>query len=182
MIKRLIIKQKNKRGVSSMVGYVMLITFGIILSVIVFNYLKTYVPKTVAECPDSTSIFIKEYSCDMATGQLNITLKNNGKFNYAGYYIHAAEYLNRSIATINLVENFTGSRDGESVDRSNAYIMFSEGNVNKMKPGRESEQYFSINLPLEIVEITPIRFQEEGNTVRFISCGKSKTREEIICN
>lgn len=164
-----------------MVGYVMLITFGIILSVIVFNYLKTYVPKTIAECPDATSIFIKEYNCDLAAQQINITLKNNGKFNYAGYYIHAAEYLNQTIATINMVDDFVNSSDGESRAEASTYIMFSVGNENKMKPGYQSEQYFSINSSVEIIEITPIRFQKEGNTVRFISCGKSKTREEIIC-
>lgn len=165
-----------------MVGYVMLITFGIILSVIVFNYLKTYVPKNIAECPDATSIFIKEYSCNLTAEQLNITLKNNGRFNYAGYYIHAAKYLNQTIATINLVENFINSSDQESRAEANTYIMFSIGNENKMKPGRESEQLFSLNSSIELIEITPIRFQKEGNTIRFISCGKSKTREEIICN
>ncbi len=173
--------KKSKKAVSSMVGYVLLITFGIILSVIAFNYLKTYIPRAMPECPDATSIFIKDYSCNMTTGQLNITLKNNGRFNYAGYYAHAARFANESIARINLVKNFTNSTDKEAVVQANTYILFSAGNANKMKPGAETTQMFNISTPIERIEITPLRFQQEGKSFRIVSCGKSKTKEEVIC-
>ncbi|NCN51480.1 hypothetical protein GW931_00510 [archaeon] len=175
-----ILEKKNKKAISAMVGYVMLITFGIIMSVIVYNYLKTYVPKDLADCPDGTSIFVKEYTC--VDGWLNITLKNNGKFNYAGYYIHGANYSNQTIATINLVKNFYNSSDGLAQPRVDSYILFTAGNENYMKPKTEVYHSFLLDNNLELIEITPVRFQQEGNSVRFVSCGKSKTREEIICS
>ena len=51
----------KKKGVSAIVGYVLLISFGVVMSVIVYSYLKTYTPKDALTCPDGVSIFLKDY-------------------------------------------------------------------------------------------------------------------------
>lgn len=180
-MKRRSILEKKKKGISSIVGYVLIITFGIIMASIVYNYLKTYVPKDLIDCPEDVSIFIKDYECQ--DGWLNITLKNNGKFNYAGYYIHGANNTGQKIATINLVSNFINSSNKQARNIKDSYIMFSALDENLMKPQTEVDHYFNSVPNLKIIEITPVRFQMEGNTMRFVSCGKSsKVREEIICS
>ena len=41
-----------------MIGYILLITFAIVIAVVVFQWLKTYVPKEGIACPDEVSIYI----------------------------------------------------------------------------------------------------------------------------
>ena len=67
-----------------MIGYVLLVVIAIVMSMIVFQYIRTYVPKDIVECPGGISVFIQEakYDCDADT--LEVTIKNNGRFNVAG--------------------------------------------------------------------------------------------------
>ena len=56
---------KDKRGISVMVGYVLLVTFAIIISVIVYNWMQSYVPQEDLECEDGVSLIIQKYNCDL---------------------------------------------------------------------------------------------------------------------
>lgn len=170
----------NKKGVSEIVGYVLLIAIGIILAVIAYSYLKTYVPRNASECPSGVSLFIKEYSC--SENSINITLKNNGRFNVDGFYIHAANTTAQRVATINLVKNFKGSSTGNSMIIENTYILINSGNITQsFPPAEEVTYYFELPYPVKIIEITPLRFQNYTSSKRITSCGKSVTREEIEC-
>lgn len=81
----------NKRGLSEMVSYVLLVIIAIGIGSIVFVYLQVYVPKDKSICPDDTSIIIERYSCqNSSTGvpsNLSLTLKNNGLFTLNAVYI-----------------------------------------------------------------------------------------------
>lgn len=79
---------KNKKAVSIMIGYILLVTAAVVMGVIVYQWLKTYVPKEAIECPDDVSLFIKDYTCNNLTKELTLALQNNGKFSIAGYFIH----------------------------------------------------------------------------------------------
>lgn len=169
---------KNKKAVSAVIGYVLLITFGIIMGVIVYNYLKTYVPQDALKCPEGAGIVLQDYDC--SSGQLNITLKNNGRFNLAGFFIHASNNTEQEIATIDLSQNLDTNESGETYGNS---VVVELGNVNFMTPGEENGYVFD-NIPSNIwlIEFTPARFQEENNKVRFVSCGEAKITEKINCD
>ncbi len=166
---------KNKKGISAMIGYVLLITFGIIMGVIVYNYLKTYVPKEALNCPSDVSIVLQNYDCE--SNQLNLTLKNNGKFNLAGFFVHASNNTDQEIATIDLSQYL--AIGGELYGSA---IVVQIGNENLIKPGFEIGYTFD-NIPdnMQLIEFIPARFQEENNKIRFVSCGDSKVTEKIIC-
>ena len=85
-----------------MIGYVLLVAIAIIMSMIVFQFIRTYVPKDIVDCPDGVSVFIQEikYDCDADT--LDITIKNNGRFSIAGYFIHATTEEGQELATFDL--------------------------------------------------------------------------------
>lgn len=171
---------KSKKGVSEIIGYVLLLAFGVVMAIIAYNYLKTFVPKEGVDCPEGVSIFITDYSCE--NNWLNITIKNNGKFNYDGYYIHAANTTKQRIATINIVPYFRLSSSGNSSIIENSYILFNSKNITEnFSPKQEDTHYFLLPYNVEVIELTPIRFQKEGNTIRTVSCGKSLIREEIEC-
>ena len=90
--------RKDKKAVSVLIGYVLLVVFAVILAAIVYQWLRTYVPTEGLNCPDGTSIFISETSyCD---NQLNLTLKNNGRFDVSGYFLHASNSSGEDIGTI----------------------------------------------------------------------------------
>lgn len=76
----------NKRGVSEIVGYVLLISISFALAAMVFSWLKFYVtPGEEFECDEGVSISIRGYSCNETF--LNISLRNDGRFNIDGYIV-----------------------------------------------------------------------------------------------
>ncbi len=166
----------NKRAVSIMIGYVLLVVVAVVLSIIVYQWIKSYTPKEALACPDDVSIHIKEYWCN--SDYLNITIKNNGKFNIAGYFIRVSNSSGQEIATIDLSSRLlTG---GEITGNS---VLFEQSGENTLKPGEETSQKYNIAGlgSLYLIEIIPVRYQEEENKMRFVSCGEEKIKEDIEC-
>jgi hypothetical protein len=166
----------KKKGVSAIVGYVLLISFGIVMSLIVYTYLKTYAPKDSVNCPEGVSIFLKEYTCE--DNLLNITVENNGRFNFSGYFIKAANSTTQEVATIDISKNFTGNPNliyGSS-------ILFSLQNTNLMGPDIEMNGSFNLSQDIAMIELIPMRFQGEGKNAKFVICGSAKVQEEISCS
>ena len=79
-----------------MIGYVMLVSVAIIMSVIVYNWLKTYTPTEGTECPD-VSIALGDVVCE--DGSIKLSVKNTGKFNIEGYFIKGVLSPTEDIAT-----------------------------------------------------------------------------------
>jgi hypothetical protein len=86
--------KKNKKGISLMVSYVLLIIIAVGISVGVFAYLKLYLPTEQPECPYGTSLIISYAKCNSGTLTLNIT--NNGLRNVTGAFIRMA-HSNRTV-------------------------------------------------------------------------------------
>jgi len=111
------IKRKNKKAISAMIGYILLISIAVVMSVIIFTWLKTYIPKAALECPDTTSLFIKNYTC-VEGGELNLTIRNNGNFNVAGYFIRVANVSGQELATIDLSQKLKSEFGGITIGNS----------------------------------------------------------------
>ena len=172
-------KIKSKKAVSPMIGYILLISAAILMSVIVYVWLKTYVPKEALECPDATSLFIKNYTCIL--NDLNITMRNNGNFNIAGYFIRIANVSGQELATVDLSRKLKNQFGGLTLGSS---ILFSpsEGG-NSFTPNEEATHAFDVSgiSTIYFVELTPTRIQEKDEKTRTASCGNSKIKEEITC-
>ncbi len=170
--------QIKKRGVSPIIGYVLLVTFVIVLGVVVYNWMKTYVPSESLECPDGTSLFVKNYSC---TGNsLNITLKNNGKFNVGGYFIYATTSPEQELATRDI--SFYISENFSRLNPTGVKLL---GEVNSLKPNQEEAEEFDFsgaNFTIYSIEIIPLRWQKESRINLMVSCKESKIRETISCS
>lgn len=86
---------KKKTALSNIVGYVLLISITISLSVLVYGWLKFYVSEDdIDTCPSGVDIIIRDYKCVESplgetpnAGYLNITLKNKGLFKVNGYVL-----------------------------------------------------------------------------------------------
>lgn len=171
------IKRKNKMGVSVMIGYILLISIAVAISVMIYHWIKTYVPKDLPDCPDGTSIAIKKSSCTISSDIiLSVTLENNGRFNIAGYLIRATDSSEQELATIDLSSSFTsGGIKAENM------ILFENSNKNTVEPNEERVSIFTLDDQIYSIEITPIRFQEESSRTALMICGSAKTREVISC-
>ena len=78
---------KDKNALSNVVGYVLLISVTISISVLVFGWLRFYVSESDVEtCPDNINVIIENYTCPTGDG-FNVTLKNKGLFTVDGYVL-----------------------------------------------------------------------------------------------
>jgi hypothetical protein len=135
----------GKKGISIMVSYVLLIVFVIIIGAIVYQWLKTYVPAQALECPDGVSLFIKDADFDSSDSQLIITLRNNGRFNLAGYFIHATNDSNQTLPTIDLSGYLDNTEGRPGRIHGNSVLFVEEiAENNLFTPGSEESYFFDI--------------------------------------
>ena len=169
-------KKKNKLGVSIMIGYVLLITGAIIMGAIVYQWMKSYIPRETIECPDGVSLFIKENVCKESGGNylLNLSLTNNGRFGIDGYYIKATNNSEQEIATFDISKNIKSGGNAQS-----GIILFSGGNLEPGKNAREAE--FELDFEIFLIEIIPIKYEVIEGKNRLVTCGDAKIKEKIIC-
>ncbi len=171
---------KNKKAISPLIGYIMLVVFVIAMSPIVYNYLKTYTKQDMPKCVDGVSIFITDYSCeDIKRNKiLSLELKNNGRFDISGFYIRATTSQDQKLASYNLAE-YLSSGGGEN---AGDWIIFSGLSKNSFTTAQKSEFIFNItNTKIYSIEIIPTRYEERNNKREFSICDNSKIREEIVC-
>lgn len=186
-VKAMYTLDKSKKAVSVIVGYVILISFAIVIGVIVYQWMKTYIPEENITCPDGVSIFIESYEYNTDSNLLTLNLKNNGKFDIGGYFIYATDDPRETLATVDIskynVESYSilkplGIRLGP---------VLNPGSRNSLSPNdNEKEIYNLTNLSKTIptgmiysVEILPIRWQIEKNRLVTVSCTDAKIREKI---
>lgn len=169
---------KNKKGVSVIIGYVILITMGIILAGMTFSYLKSYTISESIQCPSGASFYIKEMTCQQ--DQLILNLMNNGRFNLFGYFIHGSDNQTEGVlATIDLSKEFAPNfSDGVSI---NSTVYFSKDANTPLGPNGESINVFNLTSNISAFEITPVRFQDDYGVDIPVSCGQIKLRETITC-
>ncbi len=171
------LNKKKKIAVSTMIGYILLITFSIIIAGVVYQWLKTYVPKDGVACPDGVSVYISNSAYDNAKNELKLTLKNNGQFSVGGIYIYYSTSETEEIATNDLSEKIASGGS-----RLNPGISVGIIGENSFEPGGEDKVLvFDMSGLAEqkiyAVEITPIRWQEEKNKKQIVNCANAKTKK-----
>ena len=128
----------NKKALSEIVAYVLLITISIALAILVYNWLRFYTNQGQdIQCPSDVSLMIVEYDYACNSNTLNITLRNKGLFTADGFVLRASDKQNSKIGIYNL--NKTGSQiktgnqenylfptsqdvDGKTISNSLTYI------------------------------------------------------------
>ena len=164
--------RSNKRGVSAMVAYVMLISITIALSVLVYNWLSFYVEEdNIPECPSSVDVIIKSYDCVKTSvaggdGYLNVTLKNKGLHSVDGFMLRVndREGANLGIYVLN--------------DSGGALMPGAEffGHYNFTEPYPYGANEEKILEEITLLEVQP--FLMEGEQV---SC-RSRSSQDIVCS
>jgi|SRR3989338_731186 len=152
----------NKKGLSEMVGYVLLVAIAIGISVGVTLYLNAYIPKEKPECPEDISLLIKDASCKVVnTGsisktELALTLYNNGLHNVDASYIRMDTEGKKSKKWIN-------NPSKPEIGDSNFYFYSPAGGTTSLAPGKEKSYLFDISDFKEgayVLEIQPAVFSK----------------------
>lgn len=136
----------DKKAVSLMVSYVILIVITISLSIMVFAWLKIFVGTDEAiECPAGIHLIVKDYNC--STKELRVTLKNKGRFT---------------------VEDFVLRVNDQPDSKFGIYPLDPESK-SAISPGKEEEFIFNLTKNpsigrITLIDIQPIVIQDDKKT------------------
>jgi len=168
---------QNKKAMSIMIGYILLVSIILIMSTFIYTWLKSYVPQEEIACPDGVSVFIKESRCYNDDGlKLNLTLKNNGRFNIDGFFVHATTSPNQELA----IKDLSGFIfEGNIEELGNSVRIKGD---KSLESGKEISAVFNLDEQIYSIEITPSRFQIQNNKNKFVSCVNAKIKEQISCD
>lgn len=155
----------GNKGVSEMLSYVLLIVIAVGISVLVYSFLYSNIPKdNIPKCPNEVSLIFLEGKCNLSSNILNLTVQNKGLFNADGISIslHPTE---REVQSI--------------LSGSQAYLFESA-----LKPGEKAllgpfsikSGYTQGEYGLDIQAMTR---DEKGNGV---PCGESIIKRNITCS
>lgn len=183
----------NKRGVSEIIGYILLIAIVVVISIFVYGFLKTFVPQESLTCPDGTSVSVSNFVYNCTLNTLNFSLDNSGTFSIAGYFIHASNDSTQQIAAIDLTPYYFGP-SGYYAQGSNSILFTTYGSLdpNNFDPGKEKDittNAYNLSLSIPIasrtiskLEIIPIRYVEFNGKSRQATCGNAKIDIPISCS
>jgi len=84
-----LLELNNKRGVSTVVAYALLITVTIALSILVGNWLRFYVgsAEVTSECSENVNLVISNYSCSKVSKSVSVVIRNKGLFTTDGFVL-----------------------------------------------------------------------------------------------
>lgn len=145
---------KTKKGLSEVVSYVLLIGIAISLSFLVYAFAKNLVPVKVKECPESVSLSVENYSCDINLNEMGFRIKNTGLFNISGYMLR-----------------ITNKTSGKAV-----YNLDIDPVPENMAPAEEKDYHvdYSYYNNITRIEIQPYIYDKER-----VYCKNSITKQEI---
>ncbi len=157
---------KNKKGLSEIIGYVLLIVFAVSMSAIVFAWLRAKAPKAEEKCPDDVSIEVISYTLNPGKS-LSFDLRNRGFFGVNGLSVRLKEGTKNCVITQATCSNCTKYQA-----RSNK-ILF-EQKINPSGIETITIVYEDCTTPSDI-EIIPMRFIEND----FVLCENSIYRDKV---
>ncbi len=139
---------KDKKAVSLMISYVILIAITIVLALLVYGWLRFYLSpgEERQSCPTGTKLVIKNYDYNPDAKTLDITIQNRGRFEVLGFMLK--------------VHDRPGAKSG-------FYILEPEGE--DLLPGEEFSQSYDLTdleseglmNELTILEIQPFVLEGE---------------------
>ncbi|MFH1307331.1 MAG: archaellin/type IV pilin N-terminal domain-containing protein [archaeon] len=156
----------NKKGLSEVIAYVLLIVIALTLSAVVYTWMKGYLFVPSEVCPEGASIIIQDYDCSEFP-KIQVLLNNHGRYNLDGFVIKGSN--NSQGLVINPLEPIPNPNMFEG-----GFIL-----VPDFRPGlsiKENFTYFELN-SLSRIEISPIMYDEKSDN--YIICEESVIVQQV---
>jgi len=165
-----------------MVAYVIFIAVLLGLALLVFTYLN-YASASIkppVDCKDGTSVILEKYSCDPINGIINLTIKNNGRFNVDGIIAKFSDNLSKAPVTM-LKPNYNLVTPPSS--QTTGFFSFASLDPENSKDAKffailnDSLEYIASGNTVKIVEIQPYIEEENGKIVCIGTVTKERFTE-----
>jgi len=158
---------KQKKGVSEIVSYVLLISITFAIAGMVYSWLIFYVtPGKEIKCDEGISLTIRSYYYNCSTHALNLSLQNRGLFDIDGYLVRVTNQTGSTIGTYTL--NKTGKNLSTGVTYRDYYPDSSNLNDSKKKLGGN----------ISFVEVQPFAYK---NSTAPTYC-ENIAKQKISCS
>ncbi len=158
----------NKKAVSEVVGYTLLIIIALGLSVMVYAFLKVYLPKETLQCEEDTALIVQDAACSFSStySELNVTLINKGLFKVDAAYIRLGNLSQKVKAQIN----------------KNHTELYGANNAIGLNPGEYFSTSYDVTFAVSIagsyiLEVQPAVYQGR----RIVLCDKAIITQPIEC-
>ena len=165
----------DKKAISLMVSYVLLIIIAISLAAGIYAWFRFVIKgiEPIEECPEGVSLILKDYKC-LANKKIQIEVENKGRFNISGYAIKGTDNKSQE-AWFKLKDPAVigGGVPGIhlfSASLPSAGINIRNFSYSEIPSGR-----------LEKIEIDPFRIQEDKGKKNIIYCGDAVINQEVNC-
>lgn len=156
----------NKKGVSEIVSYVLLISITFAIAGMVYGWLVFYVtPGKETKCDDGVALTIRSYHYDCTTKALNLTLQNRGLFDTDGYIIRVNNQTGAEIGVYSLNKTGINISTGSTV---NDYY----ANSSRLDDTRRN-----LVGNIKFIEVQPFAIQGANSTVYCDNIAEQK----IVC-
>lgn len=160
---------RSKRGVSEIVGYVLLISITFSIAGLVFGWLRFYAtPVDEITCEEGVSLTLRSYNYNCDTDKLNLTLQNRGRFDFQGYIIRVN---NMSGSKIGI---YTLNKTGKPMTTAETY----EDVYSSIKIDDGTGSGSTIGGNLYFLEIQPYQIIK-GDT---IYCKDVVVKQDLVCS
>ncbi len=174
----------SKNAVSEMVAYVIFISIILGLIASVYSYLS-YVAvaiKPSVDCNEGTKVLLNSYSCDSVNGIINLTIKNNGRFNVNGIIAKFSDNLSKAPVTM-LKPNYDGVTSPPS--ETTGFFSFASLSPDSSQDAKffailnDSSEYVASDNTVKMVDIQP--FVEEKEKIVCIGTVIREKLDNPIC-
>jgi flagellin-like protein len=152
---------KNRKGISEIIGYVLMIALAVVMAGLVYSWLKFYVSKPVSEqfCPDGTSLIVSDYNCTDKI--VSLTLRNQGRFTIDGMIARISNKSGSEIAVYPLTQSIYNEF---GIEIKLTKISF----VPALEPGNETTELFNYSDygNIQFLEVEPSKGTDKyGNVI-----------------
>jgi hypothetical protein len=189
-------KRSEKKAVSEMMGYVILIAITIGVAVSVAAWLKYYpnMFNPPADCNDDTSIIVNNYACAQiltsvvspggpvlsTSNYLSLYIKNNGLFNIGGFILKVSNNISK-VPTENLLAFYPEGapfflKDMSTKAPKGYYLFASKESEPTLKPGEVRQTIFFMEGNISKIIIQPWILDAKGNR---LLCSKAVIAQEL---
>ena len=156
-------KTKNKKAVSLLVSYTILIVIAIAISIIVFGTLKLYLPSDKTQCTTDITASISDAVCSSSKDFLDVSITNRGLFNISAVYIRFGEEGRSVLEQVNERQEILT----DPIEPGEKRIMtFSNLNKFSLSDG----QQYSIELQPALLDGRDIILCEESVIIQSVIC------------
>lgn len=169
---------KNKLAISAIIGEVLLISLALVMAGATYAWLKFYVSKPLPteSCDEAVNLIISEHQCDAGQKLINITFRNQGRFDINGVLVKISN-TTEALAIWPLTE-IRINEEGAEYDDPRIHMEF---NNSVLIPGEEQmkKMNYSKYNKITLLEIEPTKGVDKYG--RMIICEKSISRIPINC-